>query len=81
MTDRQQTTSNQYYAEFSGNIFVIQAEIEAVEKTPTTLAILQGIHDLIRHGIRVVLVFGKGAKFEAEFAPNSELTSKPRPVT
>jgi len=57
---------NQYYSEFEGETFVIQAESEAVENSTTTRAILQGIHDLIRHGIRVLLVFGKGTQFEAE---------------
>ena len=56
----------QYYAEFEGETFVIQAESEAVENPATTRTILRGIDDLIRNGIRVVLVFGKAAQFEAE---------------
>ncbi len=57
---------SQYYSEFEGETFVIQAESEAVENPATTRAILQGIHDLLRHGIRVLLVFGKAARFETE---------------
>jgi len=59
-------TSSLYYSRFQGDTFVIQAEAEAVENAQTTLAILRGIDDLRRHGIRVVLVFGKGARFEEE---------------
>jgi acetylglutamate kinase len=57
-------TSNLYYAEFAGRIFVIQAESEAVENEETAAAILREIRDLIEHGIRVVFVFGKGDAFE-----------------
>ena len=60
------TISARYYSEFSGETFVIQAEAEAVENSATTLAVLQGIEDLLQHGTRVLLVFGKGAKFEDE---------------
>ena len=56
----------QYYSEFEGRTFVIQAEGEAVENSATTRAILRGIDDLLRHEIRVLLVFGKGTEFEAE---------------
>jgi acetylglutamate kinase/predicted GNAT family N-acyltransferase len=56
----------QYYSEFQGKTFVVQAESEAVENSATTRAILRGIDDLLRHGIRVLLVFGKAAPFEAE---------------
>ena len=57
---------SRYYSEFEGETFVIQTESEAIENSTTTCAILQGIDDLIRHGIRVLLVFGKGTRFEAE---------------
>jgi len=60
------TISNLYYSEFRDATFVIQAEGEAVENAETTRAVLRGIGDLIRHGIRAVLVFGKGAEFEKE---------------
>lgn len=59
-------TSNLYYREFSGRIFVIQVESEAVENTAIAYAILREIRELIAHGIRVVLVFGKGSAFEEE---------------
>ncbi len=59
-------TSNLYYSQFQNATFVIQAEAEAVENAETTLAILRGIDDLLQHGIRVVLVFGKGDQFERE---------------
>lgn len=52
-----------YYAQFRGQTFVIQAEEEAVETTPSMRSVLEGIQDLLRHGIRVVLVFGKPARF------------------
>ena len=55
-----------YYSVFEGQTFVIQAESEAVENPATTREILRGMDDLRRHGIRVLLVFGKGARFEAE---------------
>ena len=57
---------SQYYSEFQGETFVIQAESEAVKNSATMRGILRGIDDLLRHGIRVLLVFGKGARFEAE---------------
>ncbi len=59
-------TSSLYYREFSGRIFVIQVESEAVENTAIAYAILREIRELIAHGIRVVLVFGKGSTFEDE---------------
>ncbi len=60
------TSSNLYYREFSGRIFVIQVESEAVENTAIAYAILREVRELIAHGIRVVLVFGKGSRFEEE---------------
>ncbi len=59
-------SSSLFYAEFEGEIFVIQAEAEAVENDGLTRAILQGVQDLLAHGIRVALVFGKGRAFERE---------------
>ncbi|MHB8902669.1 MAG: GNAT family N-acetyltransferase [Thermoguttaceae bacterium] len=59
-------TSNDYYREFSGRIFVIQVENEAVENTAIAYAILREVRDLLAHGIRVVLVFGKGSRCEEE---------------
>jgi acetylglutamate kinase len=58
--------TNRYYAEFAGELFVIQAEAEAVENVPTMCTILGGIRDLLSHGIRVALVFGKGVEFTQE---------------
>lgn len=58
--------SNVYYREFAGRIFVIQIEDEAVENTAIAYAILREVRDLIAHGIRVVLVFGKGSRFAEE---------------
>ncbi len=55
-----------YYAQFRGQTFVIQAEDEAVETTLSMRSVLEGIQDLLRHGIRVVLVFGKPARFLEE---------------
>ena len=60
--------SNLYYKEFDGEIFVIQAEAEAVENEKTARTILDGIRVLLAHGIRVVLVFGKSNRFENELA-------------
>ena len=60
------TISAQYYSAFDGKTFVIQAEAEAVEDSATMLAVLRGIEDLLKHGTRVLLVFGKGTKFEEE---------------
>ncbi len=57
---------SQYYSEFEGQTFVIQAEGEAVENSVTMLAVLRGVQDLLRHGIRVLFVFGKGPRFEME---------------
>lgn len=57
---------SRYYTQFAGKTFVIQAEAEAVENASTTRTILQGIHDLLAHDIRVTLVFGKGASFTQE---------------
>lgn len=55
-----------YYSVFEGQTFVIQAEGEAVENPATTRDILRGMDDLCLHGIRVLLVFGKGTRFQAE---------------
>lgn len=55
-----------YYAQFRGQTFIIQAEDQAVDTTPSMLSVLEGIQDLLRHGIRVVLVFGKPAWFLEE---------------
>ncbi|MCS7306513.1 MAG: GNAT family N-acetyltransferase [Thermoguttaceae bacterium] len=55
-----------YYAQFRGQTFIIQAEDEAVETTLSMRSVLEGIQDLLRHGIRVVLVFGKPARFLQE---------------
>ena len=55
-----------YYAQFRGQTFVIQAEDQAVDTTPSMLSVLEGIQDLLRHGIRVVLVFGKPGRFLEE---------------
>ena len=73
------TISNRYYSEFSGETFVIQAEAEAVENPATTLAVLQGIADLLRHGIRLLLVFGKGNEFEQEL--RTMYGARPHPET
>jgi acetylglutamate kinase len=58
--------TNLYYAQFADEIFVIQAEAEAVENAHTTRTILDGIRDLLTHDIRVALVFGKGGQFTRE---------------
>jgi acetylglutamate kinase len=58
--------TNLYYAEFADEIFVIQAEAEAVENSILTRTILRGIRDLLTNGIRVALVFGKGDGFKRE---------------
>ncbi len=55
-----------YYAQFAGQTFVLQAEDDAVENPDTTRAVLQGVEDLLRHGIRVLFVFGKGTQFASE---------------
>ena len=68
-----------YYAQFEGETFVIQAEDEAVDNQATTRAILEGIEDLLRHGIRVLLVFGKPARFEAEL--RAKYAAQPHPET
>ncbi len=71
--------SARYYSEFAGETFVIQAEAEAVENAATTLAVLRGIADLLRHGIRVLLVFGKGTQFEEEL--RTKYGARPHPET
>jgi len=73
------TISARYYSEFDGEAFVIQAEAEAVENEATTLAVLQGIEDLLQHGTRVLLVFGKGTKFEEEL--RGTYAAEPHPET
>ncbi len=57
---------NRYYTQFADEVFVIQAEAEAVENAHTTRTVLQGIRDLLKHDIRVALVFGKGESFTHE---------------
>ncbi|MBN2474959.1 MAG: hypothetical protein JXB62_10155 [Pirellulales bacterium] len=73
------TVSNRYYSEFASETFVIQAEAEAVENAATMLAVLQGAADLLRHGIRVLLVFGKGTQFEEEL--RAAYGARPHPET
>ncbi len=73
------TISGRYYSEFKGATFVIQAEDEAVENPTTTLAILRGASDLLAHGIRVLLVFGKGTEFEDEL--RTSFGARPHPET
>jgi len=58
------TTKDRYYSEFRDKVFVIEAEREAVEKPQVMTAILEGIKELLDHGIRVAMVFGKGTGFE-----------------
>lgn len=55
-----------YYTEFRAQIFVIQMEAEAVEKPATLRSILQGAGNLVRHGIKVLLIFGKGTRFQQQ---------------
>lgn len=63
--------SSLYYSEFRGETFVIQAGADAVENADTMRTIVRGVGDLIRHDIRVALVFGKGTRctrrLDAEF--------------
>lgn len=59
-------SSNLYYSQFAGRIFVIQVESEAVENTAIAYAILREIRELQGHGIRVAIVFGKGNRCEEE---------------
>ncbi|MBM4094909.1 MAG: hypothetical protein FJ276_36690, partial [Planctomycetes bacterium] len=54
-----------YYSDFQGATFVVQVDDEAVEVPATTRAILRSMDDLVRHGIRVLCVFGTGTQFEA----------------
>jgi acetylglutamate kinase len=71
--------SNLYYSQFQGNTFVIQAEAEAVEDEQKTAAILNGISDLLKHGIRVAFVFGKSTGFEEEL--RTVYGAEPHPET
>ncbi|MBN1910080.1 MAG: GNAT family N-acetyltransferase [Pirellulales bacterium] len=70
---------NPYYAAFEGATFVIQAEAEAVDHGPTLQAVLSGVGDLLGHGIRVLLVFGKGTRFESELV--EKFAARPHPET
>ena len=71
------TVFSHYYSQFKGETFVIQAENEAVENPATMRAVLQGMDDLLRHGIRVLFVFGKGAQFEAELRRDFAVSAHP----
>ncbi len=66
-----------YYSQFAGQTFVIQAEDEAVENPGTTRAVLNGMEDLLRHGIRVLFVFGKGGQFAAELRKDYGVAAHP----
>lgn len=68
-----------YYLQFHGRTFVIQAEDEAVEDRRTALAVLGGVRDLVAHGVRVVLVFGKGPRFDQEL--RDAFGARPHPET
>ncbi len=58
--------ADRYYSDFRGKTFVVQVEAEAVEDATTATAVIRGTNDLLRHGIRVLLVFGKSQRFEQE---------------
>ncbi len=55
-----------YYSQFADATFVVHAQDEAVECRETMQGVLQSIDDLLRHGIRVLLVVGKGPQLRAE---------------
>ena len=69
----------QYYAQFAGETFVIQAEGAAVENTEILRAVLRGMEELRQHGIRTLFVFGKGPRFAAEL--KQEFGVGPHPET
>lgn len=52
-----------YYAEFQEQLFVIQVEAEAVENPAALRSIVRSTGNLLHHGIRVLLIFGKGVQF------------------
>ena len=58
--------ADRYYSEFHGKTFVIQMEADAVEDSATASVVIRGTNSLLRHGIRVLLVFGKSQTFEQE---------------
>jgi acetylglutamate kinase len=58
--------ADRYYAEFHGKTFVVQVEADAVADRATADAVIRGANDLLRHGIRILLVFGKPLTFEEE---------------
>ncbi|MBN2217416.1 MAG: hypothetical protein JW719_08570 [Pirellulales bacterium] len=70
---------SQYYSQFAGETFVIQAESEAVENQTIAGDVLRGIDDLLRHGIRILLVFGKGTQFDEEL--RVKFGARPHPET
>ena len=78
-TLQEPVSSSRYYSAFRGATFVIQVEAEAVEHIETTRAILQGIRDLMDHGIRVVLVLGMGGQFASLLA--ADFGACPHPET
>ena len=71
--------SQRYYREFAGSTFVIEAEGAALEDKKTTANIAMSIAELMRHAIRVALVFGKTRQFEREL--RKQFHSFPHPET
>lgn len=71
-------SSNLYYCQFAGRIFVIQVENEAVENTAIAYAILREVRELLGHGIRVAIVFGKGGRCEEQMRAQFMLASTPK---
>lgn len=71
--------SELYYRKFAGSTFVIEAEGDALEDKKTTAKIVMSIAELMRHEIRVSLVYGKTRQFEREL--RKKYRSFPHPET
>jgi acetylglutamate kinase/N-acetylglutamate synthase-like GNAT family acetyltransferase len=70
-------TYGDYYAQFAGKTFVLQAEDEAVENALTLREVLRGMEQLRAHGIRVLFVLGKGMQFGEELKRDFGVTPHP----
>lgn len=58
--------AHEYYRSFRDKSFVVQTEVNFLEKDTNVTSIMSGICELVQHKIRVVLVFGETEKIEQE---------------
>jgi len=59
-----QDTASKYYEEFKGKTFVVEVDGDVVDSRRELCRVINDVKTLIEHGIKVVLVYGKGSELE-----------------